>query len=234
MATQYVGGARRSSAPDYSPRAVFGMQAMGGQSPAVPQLLQSFTQSQPSAGSSGLLSPSNAQILGTLGNVSTIASGLGKLTDTPGLSKLGGQVGQGVGAISLVDRLSRVKSPEDVALAVGSSPFALSSMGVGGEFAGPIAGAVSGYQQGGLEGAVVGAAEGYMHYANPVTALIDAALGLTGNDSIFEFASDIAEPVTSAVGDVLSGIGGAAEDIVSGVGGAVSDVGSAIGDIFGW
>lgn len=243
MATQYVGGGRRSVAPEYSPRAILGALALPGQStvgqsPIVPQLMQSFTQAPamqaPARGSEGLLSRSNAQNLGTLGNVSTIATNLGRLTETPSLSRIGGQAGQALSYVNFVDRLSRAKRPEDVALAVGSNPTVMSAMGVPGDIAGPIVGAISGYERDGAEGAVVGAAEGYMHAAYPITAAIDAALALTGNDSIFEFTGDVLQPVTNVVGDILTGVGDVAGDVASGIGEGVSDIGSSIGDIFGW
>lgn len=189
MATQYAGGARRSVAPEYTPRAILGM-SVAPQQQFTQQVLASLTApaaalSQPSdslwqgGGSTDSTAPASGgslQGLNQAGAMAGVLGSLGALNQDPGLAGAGKALGQTVSGIGLASQLSRAQSMEDAAKAFATNPAVMTALGLPSLGAGALAGSV----KGGFEGAVTNIGKGVAYGAVPALGLVDATLSLFG------------------------------------------------------
>lgn len=189
MATQYAGGARRSVAPEYTPRAILGM-SVAPQQQFTQQVLASLTTpaatlSQPfdsfwqGGGSTDSTAPASAgslQGLNQAGAMAGVLGSLGALNQDPGLAGAGKALGQTVSGIGLAAQLSQAQSMEDAAKAFATNPAVMTALGLPSLGAGALAGSV----KGGFEGAVTNIGKGVAYGAVPALGLVDATLSLFG------------------------------------------------------
>lgn len=225
MATQYAGGARRSVAPEYSPRALLGTPALGIMTPneqVTSSILQSFRSPDPYV--TGGYSDSGRNTGGTIGTTGTgvqatagsreglskagtaagLVGGIGQITNNPGLAEAGKTFGLGLGAISLGANLANAQSFNDVAKSFAASPAALASFGV----PGIAAAAVSGLVAGGVKGATEAGVKGLAYGLSPHLGVLDMALSLMGIQGVVDRAfSSISNAINSESGDVRGGVG---------------------------
>lgn len=215
MATQYAGGARRSVAPEYTPRAILGM-SVAPQQQFTQQVLASLTTpaaalSQPSdsfwqgGGSTDSTAPptgGSLQGLNQAGAMAGVLSSLGALNQDTGLAGAGKALGQTVSGIGLASQLSRAESVEDAAKAFAGNPAVMSALGLTGLASGALAGSV----KGGFEGAVTNIGKGVAYGAVPALGLVDATLSLFGVQTLADRLISAITGTPTQSGDVNGGV----------------------------
>ena len=191
MATQYVGGGRRSEAPTYSPRAAMGTQVAMPDEAVAAQLLQAINApSMPqfsSSGSGGNISAGTGTANIDPGRIGAGINVLGygaQLTNNPDLAQMASDLGKAFGVAGLGVSLSKAENAADVGKTLATSPIALNALGVPGQ----LAGAIGGFAANGLEGAATSLGKMATYAAIPVVGLVDAGLTLAGMPTVVDMA----------------------------------------------
>lgn len=190
MATQYAGGGRRSEAPSYTPRAVFGTPVTAPDEAVVAQLLQAINapaMQQFSGSSGGNISAGTGTTSFDPGRIGAGINVLGygaQLAQNADLAQMASDLGKAFGVAGLGVGLSKAENASDVGKTLASSPAALNAIGLPGQLAGVIGGAVSN----GFEGAATAAGKMAAYAAAPVVGLVDAGLTLAGMPTTVDMA----------------------------------------------
>lgn len=215
MATQYAGGARRSAAPEYTPRAILGM-SVAPQQQFTQQVLASLTApvatlSQPSdsfwqgggsTDSTVTATGGGMQGLNQAGAMAGVLGSLGALNQDPGLASAGKALGQTVSGIGLAAQLSQAQSVEDAAKAFATNPAVMTALGLPGMASGALAGSV----KGGFEGAATAVGKGAVYGAVPALGLIDATLSLFGVQTLADRLISAITSTPTESGDINGGV----------------------------